>query len=66
MNKNQKIALAEKDLQVKDVGNILNKHSNYISNIFSGRYQSPALRIEICKILEKPEEYLWPKNELKR
>jgi len=64
MNRHQKIALAEKDLQIKDIGNILNKHSNYISNIFSGRYRSPRLRKEISRILDKPESYLWPEDSV--
>lgn len=60
MNRNQRIALAEKDIQVKDLGNRLNKHSNYISNVLSGRYKPHKLRKEICNILNKPESYLWP------
>jgi hypothetical protein len=60
MNKNQRIALAEKELQIKDIGNRLNKHSNYISNVFGGRYESPKLREKISKILGKPVSYLWP------
>ena len=63
MNKNQKIALAEKELQIKDIGNLLNKHSNYISNILAGRYKSPKVRRQICEILGKPEEYIWPDEE---
>ncbi len=60
MNKNQRIALAEKDLQVKDLGNRLNKHSGYITNVLAGRCKSPRLRKKICVILDKPESYLWP------
>jgi hypothetical protein len=62
MNKMQKIALAEKDLLVKDLGNILNKHHNYVSNVLSGRYMSPNLRKKIAEILEKSESSLWPKD----
>jgi len=64
MNRNQRIALAEKDLQVKDIGNKLNKHSAYITNVLSGRFKPKKLREQICEILEKPESYLWP-NESK-
>ena len=60
MNKNQRIALAEKDLQVKDLGNRLNKHSGYITNVLAGRCKSPKLRKKISDILGKPEDYLWP------
>ena len=60
MNRNQRIALAERDLQIKDLGNQLNKHSNYISNVLSGRYKSPELRKKIAEILKKPVTYLWP------
>jgi len=60
MNKNQRIALAEKELQIKDIGNRLNKHSNYISSVFSGRYKSPKLREKISKILGKSVSHLWP------
>ena len=60
MNRNQKIALAEKDLAVKDLGNYLNMHSNYISGVLAGRYKSPELRKKISEILGKPEDYLWP------
>ncbi len=62
MNRNQRIALAEKDLQVKDIGNRLDKHSAYITNVLSGRYRSPGLRKQICEILNKPENYLWPEE----
>jgi hypothetical protein len=62
MNRNQRIALAERDLQVKDIGNMLNKHSGYITNVLSGRYTPTKLRKEICDILKKPESYLWPEE----
>jgi plasmid maintenance system antidote protein VapI len=60
VNKNQKIALAERDLQVKDLARILDKHANYISNVLSGRHKPPALRKKICSILGKSETHLWP------
>jgi len=60
MNHNQRIALAERDLMVKDLGNRLNKHSAYITNVLSGRFKPKKLRGQICEILGKPEEYLWP------
>jgi len=63
MNKNQKIALAEKELQIKDIGNILNKHSNYVGNVLSGRYKSSELRKKISNLLDKPESYLWPEDQ---
>ena len=62
MNRNQRIALAEKDLQVKHLGQLLDKHPNYVSNVLSGRYPSPQLRKEIAKVLDKPEAYLWPER----
>lgn len=62
MNKNQRIALAQADLQVKDLGNMLDKNSVSITNCLSGRLKSPGLRKKICEILEKPENYLWPEE----
>lgn len=62
MNKNQRIALAQADLQIKDIGNMLNKNSVSITNCFSGRLKSPGLRKSICEILQKPESYLWPEK----
>ncbi|MBW2606383.1 MAG: hypothetical protein JRD05_01975 [Deltaproteobacteria bacterium] len=62
MNKNQRIALAEKDLQVKHLGQLLDRHPNHVSNVLSGKHLSPQLRKEIAKVLEKPESYLWPEQ----
>lgn len=64
MNKNQRIALAEKELQIKDLSFKLNLHPNYVSNILAGRYRAEAARRKISEILEKPEEYLWPAEEM--
>ncbi len=64
MNRNQRIALAEKDLMVKDIGNYLNMNSAYITNVLSGRYKPKELRIKIAKILNKPVDFLWPKDTL--
>ena len=63
MNKNQIIAMAEKGLKVKDLGFRLNRHPGYLSNVLSGRYKSPETRKNICKILDKPEHYLWPEAQ---
>jgi hypothetical protein len=63
MNRNQRIALAEKDLQVKDLAQLLDKHANYVSNVLSGRHKPAALRKEICNILAKPETHLWPDDK---
>jgi len=63
MNRNQRVALAEMDLQVKDIGNILGKNSVSITNCFSGRLKSPGLRRAISEILQKPENHLWPEEE---
>lgn len=62
MNKNQRIALAEKELSVKQLGRILDKHPGYIGNVLSGIYPSPQLRKKISKVLEKPKSYLWPEE----
>lgn len=62
MNRNQRIALAEKDLYVKDIGNRLNLHSAYVTNVLSGRYKPVETRKKICQILEKSESYLWPED----
>lgn len=64
MNKNQKVAMAEKNLAVKDVGFLLNLHPAYLSGVFSGRYRSLAARKRICEILNKPESYLWPESHI--
>ncbi len=63
MNKNQRIALAEKDLKVKDLGFKLNLHSGYLSNVLAGRYKVPKTRERIAKILGKSEVYLWPESQ---
>jgi len=63
MNKNQRIALALKDLQVKDIGNRLNLNSGYVSIVLSGRAKPRELRKKIAQILEKPVEWLWPENQ---
>lgn len=62
MNKNQRIALAEKEFSVKQLGQILNKHPGYVGNVLSGTYPSPQLRKKISKVLEKPESDLWPEE----
>lgn len=64
MNKNQKIAMAEKNLKVKDIGFLLDLHPVYISNVFAGRYKSPKTREKIAEILCKPEVYLWPESHI--
>ena len=64
MNRNQKIAFAEKELKVKDIGFKLNLHPGYIGSVLSGKHKTPKVRKEICEILEKEESYLWP-NEAK-
>lgn len=66
MNKFQRMALAEKDLQVKDVGALLDRHSSYVSSVLSGKSPGAVLRGKISKILEKPESYLWPESDLNR
>lgn len=62
MNQNQRIAMAEKDLQVKHLGQILDRHPNHISNVFNGRHRSPELRKKIAIVLDKPVSYLWPEE----
>ena len=62
MNKNQRIALAEKELNVKQLGQTLNKHPGYVGNVLSEIYPSPQLRKKISKVLGKPESYLWPEE----
>ena len=65
MNRNQRIALAQADFQIKDLGVKLNRHSGYIGNVLAGRVKSPRLRKEISKILDKSESYLWPEETQK-
>lgn len=60
MNKNQKIALAENNLLVRDLGSLLRKHPSYLSSVLSGKYKSPKTRKEIAHLLQKDESYLWP------
>ena len=60
MNRNQRIALAEKDLTVKELGYQLDRHSNHVSAVLSGRYKCPELRKKISEILGKSEDHLWP------
>jgi len=63
MNHNQRLALAERDLMVKDLGHKLNKHCAYVTGVLSGRFKPPKLRRQIAEILEKPESFLWPEEE---
>jgi hypothetical protein len=62
MNQRQRVALAQKNLMVKDIGNRLNMNSGYISIVLSGRAKPRKLRQKIAEILGKPVEYLWPED----
>ena len=62
MNKHQRIAMAEKDLKVKDLSGILNRTPQHVSNVLGGRFKCESLREKISQILEKPKSYLWPKQ----
>ena len=62
MNQKQRIAFAEADLTVKRIGQILDKHPNYLSNVLSGRYPSPQIRKDISRVLGKSEGDLWPED----
>jgi hypothetical protein len=62
MNKNQKIALAENNLLVRDLGSILRKHPSYLSSVLSGKFRSPKARKEIAQVLQRDESYLWPEG----
>jgi hypothetical protein len=62
MKKNQRVALAEKNLKVKDLGVILDLHPGYISSVLAGHYKSQATRQNIAKVLGKPKSFLWPEN----
>jgi lambda repressor-like predicted transcriptional regulator len=66
MNKNQRIAMAEKDLKIKDLGFKLNLHPGYLSNVLAGRYKVPKTRSRIAKILGKDETYLWPDGQIEQ
>jgi hypothetical protein len=59
VTRNQRIALAEADLLVRDVAILLGYHAGHITNVLSGRYKSPKLREKICKVLNKSEDFLW-------
>ena len=60
MNRNQKIAMAKQNLSVKRLGQLLDRHPTYISNVFSGAVSSHILRRKIAEVLKKPESHLWP------
>lgn len=62
MNRNQKIALAEKDLNVNRLAHLVNLHPSYVTSIFSGRCKSPGARKKISEKLDKPEKILWPEE----
>ena len=62
MNKAQKIAIIQNGLTVKGLGQILDRHPVYLSNVLSGRVKSPTLRKKICKVLEREEKELWPQD----
>lgn len=62
MNKYQRIALAEKDMSLKRLCQIIDRHPNYVSNVLGGRHKSTELRKKIADVLGKPVDYLWPKQ----
>ena len=62
MNKHQRIALAEKDLSVKKLGQVLDRHPVHVSAVLSGKTPSPDLRRAIADVLGKPEGHLWPES----
>jgi transcriptional regulator with XRE-family HTH domain len=63
MNQNQRIAMAEKDLSVRELSEKLNRTPQHISNVLGGRFKSFALRREIANILDRTENYLWPEQQ---
>jgi len=63
MNRNQRIALAERGLTVKGLGVELDLHPGYVSNVLAGRYEVPRTREKIAKALAKTTAYLWPSPE---
>ena len=60
MNRNQRVALAKKDLTVKELRHQLDRHPNHVTGVLAGRYKSFELRKKISEILGKSEDYLWP------
>jgi len=64
MNINQRIAMNEKGLSVKRLGQILDKHPGYVSSVLSGRYYQKELRQKIASVLGKSEAYLWPEPDI--
>ena len=62
MNRNQRIALAEKDLNVQKLATRVGFHPCYVTSILSGRFKSPGARKKIASELDKPENLLWPEK----
>lgn len=63
MNRNQRIALAKKDLNVTELGKILDRSLHHVSNVLAGRYKCYELRKRISIVLGKPVSHLWPDDE---
>ncbi|BBO75201.1 hypothetical protein DSCW_26180 [Desulfosarcina widdelii] len=63
MNKNQRIAMAEKDLTVRKLSKILDRTEPHVSNVLGGRFKSPKLRERISLVLDKDVCHLWPEHE---
>ncbi|MDX9788800.1 MAG: hypothetical protein RBT11_18630 [Desulfobacterales bacterium] len=63
MNKFQRIALAERDLNIRKLSKILGRTEPHVSNVLAGRYKSYVLRERIALALGKTESHLWPKQD---
>ena len=64
MNKNQKIALIETNLKLKDLAVLLDRHPGHLSAVFSGKYRAPETRKRIAQALGTSEAFLWPSDEI--
>lgn len=62
MNRNQKIAMAEKGLSVKKLAFIIDLHPCYVSNLFSGSRKSKTALKKIAEVLGTTVDHLWPEH----
>lgn len=65
MNQNQRISLAEKNLKVLNLAEILERHPKYIYNVLSAKepqYKCEKMRKQIADVLDRSVRYLWPED----
>jgi transcriptional regulator with XRE-family HTH domain len=63
MNRALRIALAEKDLTVKELAKEIGRHPGYVSSVLCGFTVSAPAREAISRALRLPIDHLWPDDK---